>query len=77
MSSALWCKPMALRVFEGSYEGKGLRIAIVVSRYNDLLTKQLLEEAIDCLKRHGVEDIDIFKVPGSFEIPYVAKELAK
>ncbi|AEC51160.1 riboflavin synthase, beta subunit [Pyrococcus sp. NA2] len=64
-------------IYEGEYRGEGLKIAIVVSRFNDLLTKQLLEGALDCLKRHGVTDIDIFKVPGAFEIPFVVKEIAK
>ncbi|AHF81362.1 6,7-dimethyl-8-ribityllumazine synthase [Thermococcus paralvinellae] len=64
-------------IYEGEYKGEGLKIGIVVSRFNDLLTKELLDSALDCFKRHGVEDIDIFKVPGAFEIPFIAKELAK
>ncbi|MBO8175104.1 MAG: 6,7-dimethyl-8-ribityllumazine synthase [Thermococcus sp.] len=64
-------------IYEGEYKGEGLKIGIVVSRFNDLLTKELLDGALDCFKRHGVEDIDIFKVPGAFEIPFIAKELAK
>ncbi|AIF68573.1 6,7-dimethyl-8-ribityllumazine synthase [Palaeococcus pacificus DY20341] len=64
-------------IYEGDYKGEGLKIGIVVSRFNDLLTKELLDGALDCFKRHGVENIDIFKVPGAFEIPFIAKELAK
>ncbi|ALV63930.1 6,7-dimethyl-8-ribityllumazine synthase [Thermococcus sp. 2319x1] len=64
-------------IYEGNYKGEGLKIGIVVSRFNDLFTKELLDGALDCFKRHGVENIDIFKVPGAFEIPFVAKELAK
>ncbi|ASI98336.1 6,7-dimethyl-8-ribityllumazine synthase [Thermococcus celer] len=64
-------------IYEGGYNGEGLRIGIIVSRFNDLLTRGLLDGALDCFKRHGVEDPDVFKVPGAFEIPFVAKELAK
>lgn len=64
-------------IYEGEYKGEGLKIGIVISRFNDLLTKELLDGALDCFKRHGVENIDIFKVPGAFEIPFIAKELAK
>lgn len=62
----------------GVLDGKGKRIGIVVSRFNDLITKRLLEGAYDCLMRHGVKESDITTawVPGSFEIPPVAKRLA-
>ena len=62
----------------GVLDGKGKRIGIVVSRFNDLTTKRLLEGAYDCLLRHGVKETDITTawVPGSFEIPPVAKRLA-
>ena len=62
----------------GILDGKGKRIGIVVSRFNDLITKKLLEGAYDCLARHGVKEADITTawVPGSFEIPPVAKRLA-
>lgn len=64
---------------EGKLIAKGLKIAIVVSRFNSFITDRLLEGALDALKRHGAEekDIEIYKVPGSFEIPLVAKLLAK
>ena len=62
----------------GVLDGKGKRIGIVVSRFNDLITKRLLEGAYDCLLRHGVKEADITTawVPGSFEIPPVTKRLA-
>ncbi|MFA7328595.1 MAG: 6,7-dimethyl-8-ribityllumazine synthase, partial [Candidatus Ratteibacteria bacterium] len=62
----------------GVLDGKGKRIGIVVSRFNDLVTKRLLEGAYDCLLRHGEKETDITTawVPGSFEIPPVAKRLA-
>lgn len=64
--------------FEGKLIGKDLKIGIIVSRFNEFINKKLLEGAIDCLTRHGTkeEDIDIFWVPGSFEIPLTAKKVA-
>lgn len=66
-------------IHEGKLNGKGFTFAIVVSRFNSFISERLLEGALDALKRHGVEDnrIDIYKVPGSFEIPLLAKLLAK
>jgi len=65
--------------FEGVLLGKGLKFGVVVSRFNEFVTRKLLEGAQDALLRHGVneEDIDIAWVPGSFEIPLVAKKLAE
>jgi len=65
--------------FEGMLLGKGLKFGLVVSRFNEFLTKRLVEGAQDALLRHGVnqEDIEIAWVPGSFEIPLVAKKLAE
>jgi len=64
---------------EGMLVGKGLKFGLVVSRFNDFITKKLLEGAEDALIRHGVGqgDIDVAWVPGSFEIPLVAKKLAQ
>lgn len=64
---------------EGTLLGKGLKFGMVVSRFNDFITKRLLEGAEDALVRHGVnvEDIEIAWVPGSFEIPFIAKKLAE
>ncbi|MEA3267356.1 MAG: 6,7-dimethyl-8-ribityllumazine synthase [Candidatus Fermentibacteria bacterium] len=66
-------------IHEGQLEGEGLKTAIVVSRFNSLITGRLLDGAQDCLIRHGVEeeDIDVFWVPGAWEIPAVAANLAK
>ncbi len=65
--------------FEGVLLGKGLKFGLVVSRFNEFITKKLLEGAQDALLRHGVnqEDIEIAWVPGSFEIPLIAKKLAQ
>ncbi|HGO2188834.1 TPA: 6,7-dimethyl-8-ribityllumazine synthase [Staphylococcus aureus] len=64
--------------FEGKLIGKDLKVAIVVSRFNDFITGRLLEGAIDTLIRHDVneDNIDVAFVPGAFEIPLVAKKLA-
>lgn len=67
------------KLFEGMLLGKGLKFALVISRFNEFISKKLLEGAQDALLRHGVneEDIEIAWVPGSFEIPLVAKKLAQ
>lgn len=61
--------------FEGKLIGKDLKVAIVVSRFNDFITGRLLEGAKDTLIRHDVneDNIDVAFVPGAFEIPLVAK----
>jgi 6,7-dimethyl-8-ribityllumazine synthase len=66
------------QTLEGSLDATGARFGLVVSRFNDLLTGRLLEGAVDCLIRHGArdEDITVVKVPGSWEIPFVAERLA-
>ena len=66
------------RVMEGTLTAKGVKFGIVVSRFNDFINKRLLDGALDALSRHGAEDenISIVKVPGSFEIPLMAKKLA-
>ncbi|QDA31394.1 6,7-dimethyl-8-ribityllumazine synthase [Thermococcus indicus] len=66
---------MEVKTIEGAFIGKGLRIGIVVARFNDLLTEELLKGALDCFERHGVDRVDVVKVPGSFEIPLAAKKL--
>ena len=65
--------------FEGMLLGKGLKFGLVISRFNEFITKKLLEGAQDALLRHGVnqDDMEIAWVPGSFEIPLVAKKLAQ
>ena len=65
------------KVYEGQIEGRGLRLGIVVSRFNDFITANLLGGAKDALLRHGVleKDIEVAWVPGSFEIPFAAHRL--
>ena len=62
----------------GNLIGKGRNFAVVLGRFNELVTGKLLEGALDCLQRHGVEqdNITVYRVPGSFEIPQAAKRLA-
>ncbi len=62
---------------EGNLKGDGQKVGIVVSRFNDFITRPLLEGAVDCLLRHGVadSDIDVIHVPGAFEIPSIAKKM--
>jgi 6,7-dimethyl-8-ribityllumazine synthase len=66
------------RVLEGALQARGIRFGIVVSRFNDFINKRLLDGALDALARHGAEEgmITVARVPGSFEIPLMAKKLA-
>ena len=67
-----------MKVIQGELQAKGMKFAVVVSRFNDFITGKLLEGAVDGLLRHGAkeEDIDVIKVPGAFEIPLTAKRVA-
>jgi 6,7-dimethyl-8-ribityllumazine synthase len=72
-----------LTIYEGTFTTiSGLRIAVVVARFNDLITGKLLSGCLDCLARHGIDtsqqssQLDVAWVPGSFEIPLVAQRLA-
>lgn len=67
------------KIIEGNLTAKGLKVAIVVGRFNDFISERLLEGAVDTLIRSGASDgdIDVVKVPGSFEIPVAAKTLAR
>ncbi len=67
------------RTFSGRFDAGGRRIALVGSRFNEFITRELLAGARDCLERHGVaaDDIDVAWVPGSFEIPQAARRLAR
>ncbi|MFD1738810.1 6,7-dimethyl-8-ribityllumazine synthase [Bacillus salitolerans] len=67
------------KVFEGHLVGSGLKVGIVVGRFNEFITSKLLGGAQDALRRHGVseEDVDIAWVPGAFEIPLIAKKMAE
>ena len=66
------------KTIEGNLGAHGLKFGIVVSRFNDFISERLLKGAMDALKRSGANEnnIDIVKVPGSFEIPLAAKKLA-
>ena len=66
-------------VYEGKISGEGKKFGVIVSRFNDFISDRLLNGALDALARHGTndEDIDIVKVPGSFEIPLIAKKMAQ
>ncbi len=68
-----------MREVNGNLNAEGLKFAIVVGRFNSLITEKLLEGAIDCIVRNGgsKENITVVRVPGSFEIPLTAKKLAK
>ena len=67
-----------MRTFEGKFDGRNVKIAIVAGRFNEFITSKLIGGALDVLKRNDVseENIDIAWVPGAFEIPLIAKKLA-
>ncbi len=64
---------------EGQLSASGKRFGIVVSRFNDLICRKLLDGSLDCLKRHGasIDNLEIVWVPGAFEIPVAAKKMAQ
>lgn len=66
------------KIIQGELTGKGKRFALVVSRFNELIGSKLMEGALDCLKRHEVDEnsITIYWVPGAFELPLIAKKAA-
>jgi 6,7-dimethyl-8-ribityllumazine synthase len=67
-----------MKIIEGELQAKGLKFGIVISRFNEFITSKLLDGARDALVRHGAkeDDIDVARVPGSFEIPMIAKKMA-
>ena len=67
-----------MKVLEGNYAGKGIKVGIVAARFNEFITSKLVSGALDGLKRHEVEeeDIELAWVPGAFEIPLAAKKMA-
>lgn len=68
-----------MEVVQGKLDARGLRFALVVSRFNEALTRRLESGAIDCLVRHGAQpdDITVYRVPGAWEIPLVAAKVAQ
>ncbi|HCK98590.1 MAG TPA: 6,7-dimethyl-8-ribityllumazine synthase [Candidatus Marinimicrobia bacterium] len=66
-----------VKTYEGVLSAEKMKAALVVSRFNDLITKELLDGAIDCLKRHGAneDDIHVYWVPGAMEIPSIARAI--
>jgi len=68
-----------METYQGKLQAKGLKIGIIVSRFNQFISERLLEGALDALDKLGADekDITVYKVPGSFEIPLLAKKLAK
>jgi 6,7-dimethyl-8-ribityllumazine synthase len=68
-----------MRTFEGTFEGRGRRFAIVASRFNEIVVRRLVEGATSCLERHGMDaaDVDLAWVPGAFELPLAALRLAR
>ncbi len=68
-----------MNIIEGRLNGEGKKFALVVGRFNEFISSKLMEGALDCLKRHDVNeaDIDVAWVPGAFEIPLLAKKMAK
>jgi 6,7-dimethyl-8-ribityllumazine synthase len=67
-----------MKIIEGKLQAKDLKFGIVLSRFNDFITSKLLDGAVDGLLRHGAaeKDVEVVRVPGSFEIPLVAKKMA-
>jgi 6,7-dimethyl-8-ribityllumazine synthase len=67
-----------VKILEGALVAKGKKFGVVASRFNDFITKKLLESCIDTLIRHGVKDseVEVAWVPGAFEVPLIAKKMA-
>ena len=70
---------MSIRTIEGLLNAKGIKFAIVATRFNDFIVDRLISGAVDYLTRHGsrAEDLILIRVPGAFEMPVVAQKLAK
>lgn len=66
------------KIFEGKFDAKGLKVAVVVSRFNSFVSERLLEGALDALMRNGAQDADVhvYRVPGAYELPAMIKRLA-
>ncbi len=68
-----------MKIWEGNLTAEGVKIGIVVARFNDMIGERLLGGAMDAIKRHGgnEDDVELVRVPGAFEIPLMAKRMAK
>jgi 6,7-dimethyl-8-ribityllumazine synthase len=68
-----------MKIYQGKLQAKGLKIAIVVSRFNSFIAERLLEGALEALQKMGAleADLTVYKVPGSFEVPILAKKIAR
>lgn len=68
-----------IKTIEGQLDAKGLKVAIIASRFNDFIVDKLVGGAVDALTRHGAdrEDLTLVKIPGAFEMPLIAKKLAQ
>lgn len=68
-----------MKTFEGKLVSKGIKVGIVASRFNEFITAKLIDGAMDALRRHDTDenDVQLFWVPGAFEIPLIASKLAK
>ena len=67
-----------MRTIQGGFEARGRRVAVVASRFNDVVVIKLVDGAVSCLRKHGIadDDLDLVWVPGAFELPLAAKRLA-
>lgn len=68
-----------MRTFDAPLDGSDLRVAVIVSRFNELITERLMQGAVEAAREHGVDDecVDVFWVPGAFELPIAARRLAQ
>ncbi len=68
-----------MKIYEGQLDARGLKLALVLSRFNSFITERLLEGARDALRRHGGDEADwaVIRVPGAFELPLAAKKLTE
>jgi 6,7-dimethyl-8-ribityllumazine synthase len=68
-----------MKTYEGQLDGTGLKFGLVISRFNDFITRRLVDGCMDALQRNGVseDDVEAAYVPGSFEIPVVAQKMAR
>jgi 6,7-dimethyl-8-ribityllumazine synthase len=74
----LWCRRLMANIIEGKLDARGIKIGIIVSRFNNFITEKLLDGALEGLKSHGGEenDVTVIRVPGAFEIPLLAERMA-